>query len=216
MKTELDVQPASYAKTGAEPPFWDEFLTQIPFCTELKNRYLEISAELMAFIEHAHPFMDYPSYGNLYSNIWEAFPLSVFEGEFISMVKNLPGFDLDAFVGKARNRLPILSKCLTPLESAGHLRNVFVSRLLPGSEIHPHRGWTSEFLRIHMGLVCDPFCTITIAQTAKTWHPGELLSFKDGGPYMHSVSHRGTSERIILSLDLRISYVTQYIPLITA
>ena len=203
-------------KSDAEPPFWDDFLAQIPFCTELQNRYPQISDELLEFIRRDRPFMDYPRYGNLYSNTWEAFPLSAFEGEFISMANKVPGFDLDSFVRKARAQLPALSEFLTPHEEAGHLRNVFVSRLLPGSEIHPHRGWTSEFLRVHLGLVCDPLCTITIGSFKKTWNPGQLLSFKDGGPYLHSVSHRGTHERIILSLDLRLNYASQYIPAITA
>jgi beta-hydroxylase len=98
------------------------------------------------------------------------------------------------------------------MEAQGHLRNAFISRLLPGSNIHPHRGWTAEFLRIHLGLVCDPDCQITLDQVSKTWKAGQLLSFLDGGPFLHSVSHRGKHERIVMSVDLRVSYVLQFMP----
>lgn len=197
-----------------EPPFWDDFLEEIPFCISLQQNFTGILQELRNFVLTAQPFMDYPKYGNLYSNSWEAFPLSVFEGEFVSLAKGQLGFDLDAFVCRARSQLPVISALLAPLESQGHLRNVFVSRLLPGSEIHPHRGWTPDFLRIHMGLVCDPLCTMTVGPVTRTWHPGELLAFKDGGPYLHSVSHKGTKERIVLSVDLRMTYITQFIPMV--
>lgn len=156
--------------------------------------------------------MDYPKYGNLYDQVWEAFPLSLFEGEFISMAKGKLGFDLDAFVNQAKHHLPTISSLIGPLEKQGTLRNVFVSRLVPGSQIHPHRGWTPDFLRVHLGLVCDPLCTITVGNVTKTWAPGKLLAFKDGGPYLHSVSHRGSHERIVMSIDLRLSYLAQFIP----
>lgn len=205
-----------YAKFSAdsigEPPFWDEYLEKIPFCILMQQKYLAIHQELVKYIDLAHPFMHYPKYGNLYDQTWQAFPLSLFEGEFISMAKGQLGFDLDAFVAQARQQLPVTSALLDPLENQGELRNVFISRLLPGSEIRPHKGWTPDFLRIHLGLVCDPLCTITVGSVTKTWTRGKLLAFKDGGPYMHSVSHKGVKERIVMSVDLRISYVAQFIP----
>ena len=198
-----------------EPPFWDDFLGAIPFCQLLEEKHLQILDELKQFVLTDKPFMDYPKYGNLYSNSWEAFPLSIFEGELIEMAKGQLGFDLEAFVAHARLKLPRISDILTPLESEGHLRNVFVSRLLPGSVIHPHRGWTSNFLRIHLGLICDPLCAITVGPRTQTWSVGKLLSFKDGGAYLHSVRHRGSHERIVMSVDLRLSYLEQFIPGIT-
>lgn len=196
----------------SEPPFWDEFLSAVPFCNQLIENYLIINDELSNFISLKSPFMDYPKYGNLYDRTWEAFPLSLFEGEFISMAKEKLGFNLDAFVDEARSHLPGTSALLGPMEDQGVLRNVFVSRLIPGSKINPHKGWTSHFLRVHLGLVCDPLCTITIGNVTKTWTPGQLLSFKDGGPYLHSVNHQGSKERIVMSLDLRLSYVAEFIP----
>lgn len=191
-----------------EPPFWNAEIEQIPWCRELRAQHGAIWQELQQLIRYGQPFRAFPQYG-LYSHYWEAFPLSVFEGEFNG---NLPtGVDLVAMTAQIRQHLPVLSALIAPLERQGHLRNGFVSRLLPGSVIHPHRGWTSDYLRVHLGLVTDPQCCITVGPETQTWHPGQLLAFKDGGPYMHSVVHRGTGERIIASFDLRISYVSQFV-----
>jgi hypothetical protein len=205
------LSPEQVTTTPTEPPFWDDVLTQIPLCNELVKKHSLIHEELESFVKNDRPFMNYPKYGNLYSRTWEAFPLSIFEGEFVTLTKGQLGFDLDAFVKKARVKLPVISALFGPLEAEGHLRNVFVSRLLPGSQIHPHRGWTPEFLRIHLGLTCDPLCKITVGHQTKTWEPGKLLAFRDGGPYLHSVSHQGHGERIVMSVDLRMSYVQQFL-----
>jgi aspartyl/asparaginyl beta-hydroxylase (cupin superfamily) len=122
---------------------------------------------------------------------------------------------MTSIANNIRKHTPILVALIEPLEQAGHLRNVFVSRLRPGAMIHPHRGWTSKFLRIHLGLLCDPSCQITVGDMTQTWQPGKLLAFKDGGPYMHSVCHKGNRDRIVISFDLRLSYVREFIPNIT-
>ena len=212
MNTPANIASAPVAKGSLQPPFWDDFLHKIPFCVLLEQQFDGILEEIQRFIHAAHPFMDYPKYGNLYSKSWEAFPLSIFENEFINSDEAQLDFNLDQFVAQARSQLPVTSALLSPLETQGHLRNVFVSRLLPGSEIRPHRGRTLDFLRIHLGLVCDPLCQITVDTCTRTWELGKLLAFRDGGPYPHSVSHRGTQERIVMSVDLRISYIAQFIP----
>lgn len=192
-----------------EPPFWTDQIEQIPWCRTLREQHAAIWQELQQLIRYGSPFRAFPQYG-LYSNYWEAFPLSVFEGEFDT---RLPvGLDLQAMTALIRQQLPVLSALIEPMEREGHVRNAFVSRLLPGSIIHPHKGWTNDYLRVHLGLVTDPQCQITVGPQTQTWQAGQLLSFKDGGPYLHSVVHQGTGERIIASFDLRISYVSKFIP----
>jgi len=110
----------------------------------------------------------------------------------------------------------VTNSMIFELEEQGILRNVFVSRLIPGSVINPHRGWTPEFLRIHLCLVEDPHCHITVGDETVTWTQGELLAFKDGGPYLHDVRHHGQIERIVISFDLKLTYVAQFIPEILA
>jgi aspartyl/asparaginyl beta-hydroxylase (cupin superfamily) len=195
-----------------EPAFWNDHLHQVPLCAELRQNFLTIQSEIRSFIDAAHPFMAYPKYANLYTNTWDAFPLSKFQNEFAELSQKNLNFNLDRIVAFTRNRLRTLSGLITTLEQEGHLSNVFVSRLLPGSVINPHRGWTPDFLRIHLALYADPYCRITVGNETQTWVEGELLAFKDGGPYLHQVRHDGTSERIILSLDLTLIYLEQFIP----
>jgi aspartyl/asparaginyl beta-hydroxylase (cupin superfamily) len=66
-------------------------------------------------------------------------------------------------------------------------------------------------MRIHMGLICDPECKITVDAETKTWTEGKILAFKDGGPYYHSVVHNGTKDRYIFSFDLSLEYLSPYI-----
>jgi hypothetical protein len=195
-----------------EPAFWNAHLHQIPLCVELSQHFEAIQQELLAFIDGSQPFMPYPKYANLYVNTWDAFPLSKFQGEFVELSKQNLNFNLERLVAFARGRLPTLSGLIAPLEAQGHLRNVFVSRLLPGSVINPHRGWTPDFLRMHLGLRCDPNCRITVGEETQTWTPGQWLAFKDGGPYLHSVRHEGTQERIVLAIDLTLRYCNTFIP----
>lgn len=195
-----------------EPAFWNEYIHKIPYCVELVNNFPAIKKEITDLIKNSNPFVDYPKYGGLYSNKWEAFPVSKFEGEYISSFKSNIEFDPEDITRFVRSQMPVLSSIMTPLEEQGHLRNSFISRLFPGSIIHPHRGWTQDYLRVHIGIQCDTSCTITVGNETQTWSEGKLLSFKDGGPYDHTVKHNGTRERIILATDLRITYVQNFIP----
>lgn len=199
-------------KTPQEPPFWNDYLDRIPLCGELRQKFPSIQQEVQTFIDASHPFMPYPKYANLYTHTWEAFPVSKFQGEFVELSKQNLSFNLERIVAFTRSKLQTLSALIAPLEEEGHLRNVFVSRLMPGSVINPHRGWTPDFLRIHLGLRTDPYCRITVGTETQTWIEGELLGFKDGGPYLHHVRHEGREERMILSIDLALTYVEQFIP----
>jgi aspartyl/asparaginyl beta-hydroxylase (cupin superfamily) len=204
-------------QAAKEPAFWHQELHRVPWCVELENQADAIRQEILGFIAKFRPFMPYPKYkiphfDSLYDNTWDAFPLSIFQGEHIELSKAQLSMNIEPLVRMFRSRLPRVSGFISGLEQQGALRNVFVSRLIPGSIIHPHRGWTSEFLRIHLCLQDDPGCSITVGDETRTWQQGKLLAFKDGGPYPHSVLHRGTSERIIISHDLTVDYLSRFIP----
>lgn len=196
----------------AEPPFWDAQLHCIPWCLTLLDNAELIRAEVLDLVKKFRPFMPYPKYANLYHNTWDAFPLSVFQGEHIELSKENLAVKMGPLIEMFRAKMPVTSSTIGDLEAQGHLRNVFVSRLMPGSVINPHRGWTPDHLRIHLCLTEDPKCHITVGTATRTWERGKLLAFKDGGPYLHSVQHHGENERIILSYDLNLRYVAQFIP----
>ena len=195
-----------------EPPFWDHFLHQVPWAQDVQAKASDIREEILGFIPQFKPFMPYPKYANLYQNTWDAFPLSVFQGEHIELSKDKLAINIAPLVAMFRSKLPVTSSTIAQLESEGHLRNVFVSRLIPGSVINPHRGWTPDYLRVHLCLVEDPECHITVGPVTRTWQTDQFLAFKDGGPHLHSVVHEGQHERIILSYDLSLNYLKQFIP----
>lgn len=195
-----------------EPPFWDDQLHRIPWCVSMLEQAEPIRAEVLAMIQNFRPFMPYPKYANLYNNTWDAFPLSIFQGEHLELSKEKLSVSMAPMISMFRSKLPVTSSTIEALEAQGHLRNVFVSRLIPGSVINPHRGWTPDYLRIHLCLTEDPGCRITVGPITRTWQRGQLLAFKDGGPYLHSVLHRGQQERIILSYDISLRYAANFIP----
>lgn len=195
-----------------EPPFWDDQLHRIPWCVQLQAQCEAIRSEVLALIQSSRPFMPYPKYANLYNDNWDAFPLSIFQGEHIELSKQKLAVNMAPLISVFRAQLPITSATIAELEAQGHLRNVFVSRLVPGSVINPHRGWTPDYLRVHLCLVEDFGCQITVGSVTRTWRRGQLLAFKDGGPYLHSVKHQGQHERIILSYDLNLRWAAQFIP----
>jgi aspartyl/asparaginyl beta-hydroxylase (cupin superfamily) len=203
--------PVPSGTAPAEPPFWDDQLHHIPWCLSLLEQAESIRSEVLALIKDFRPFMPYPKYANLYNNTWDAFPLSIFQGEHIELSKEKLAVSMAPMIRMFRAHLPLTSSTIAPLEAEGHLRNVFVSRLIPGSVINPHRGWTQEFLRIHLCLIEDPGCRITVGADTRTWRQGQLLAFKDGGPYHHSVLHQGHQERIVLSYDLSLRYAARFI-----
>lgn len=194
-----------------EPAYWTHVLPRIPWCRDLHGKNQDIREEVLMFIEKFRPFIPYPKYDNLYDNSWDAFPLSAFQSAHTELSKRSLKISIQPLVDMARRQLPVTDELIAPLEIEGHLRNAFVSRLKPGSVIHPHRGWAPDYLRIHLCLLDDPDCRITVGDQTCAWEEGKLLAFKDGGPYLHSVLHKGRSERIIMSFDLSLSYVRQFI-----
>lgn len=85
-----------------------------------------------------------------------------------------------------------------------------ISVVSPGTYIAPHVGIAGYF-RLHLCLVNDEGCSITVGDEISNWQEGKILAFKDGGPYPHSVAHNGSKDRVIIIFDLPINYVKQYI-----
>lgn len=200
--------------------FWEDYITEVPIYKDLVENYPKIKEEVINFLNKENSLFDYPKYfvsgRPLYENYWKACPLSSFEGEFISNDANeIEKRYIRDIIENAKNNCPTIESVICDLERETNLRNAFISRLLPGSILNPHNGWTDDFLRIHLGLVCDPECKITVGTETKTWEEGKILAFKDGGPILHSVQHNGTSERIVLSVDVKLSYLKKYVSNIT-
>ena len=197
--------------------FWEDYIKEVPIYKDLIKNYLQIKEEVINYLKLPDSLFDYPKYvgffdKQLYDYYWKACPLSNFEGEVIADTSNeLEKVYMRQIVKNAKKHCPTINSIISELENKSHLKNTFISKLIPGSIINPHHGMTDNFLRVHLGLICDPECKITVGEETKTWEEGKILAFKDGGPYYHSVEHKGTSERIILSMDIKLSYLSQYV-----
>jgi len=201
--------------------FWEDHLHQVPLYKNLIDNSEIIRQEILEYLKLPNSLVDYPMYlvegeNNegipLYQNYWKAIPMTNFEGEYLADYSTpIEKSFFNILIQRTKKLCPITNSLIEELEQQGNLANCFISRLLPGSIINPHRGWTSEFMRIHLGLICDSECKITVGEETRTWEPGRLLAFKDGGQYLHSVVHNGTEERVILSMDVRIAYLTQFV-----
>ena len=209
-----------------EPRFWEEYLKEEPICKQLCENWEIIKDEVLNFkTNYSNFFTKYPKFKvedpktkekvKMYENDWVITALSkLSEGYNVenSKAEKTGGSSLEKLVKRYRPKLlPTLNSIIGDLDKDETISNVFVSILSPGIIIKPHVGYSKEYMRIHLGLVCDPECKITVGEETKTWEEGKILAFKDGGPYYHQVKHDGTIDRYILSVDIKLSYLNQYL-----
>ena len=143
---------------------------------------------------------------------WVSTAFSVYEGEYIDLhcTEEVKAAAYE-YKDRARKVCPTIDSLIGDLEKEGKLANSFVSRIIPGTIIEPHVGRTDKWLRIHLGILCDPDCKITVGSESQAWEEGKLLAFIDGPPVPHSVHHNGTKDRVIFSIDLRREYVRSFL-----
>jgi hypothetical protein len=195
--------------------FWQSYLKDFHYCKDVVKNFEAIQKEVSDFAADPDSLQDYPRYKVfdkwLYDFGWKAIPFSRYEGEFISTEDDSEqSRQLMEIINKSKSKCPAIASITSPIEDAGYLRNAFISKLEPGTVIRPHNGWTSDFLRIHLPIIDDPECRITVGTETQTWKEGEILSFMDGD--QHSVKHKGTRDRVVISVDIKISYVKQFVP----
>ena len=202
-----------------EPYFYPT--DDIPILQEIKANFPQIKKEIIDYLKDNN-FYDYPKYdvsnelytGPIYNNDWKAIPLSIFESKHVELhendeVKN----EINKNLSKIKGNISTYNNIISKGEEEGWIRNSFLSKLNPGSEIKPHKGWSHHYLRCHIGIEVDDNCKITKTnpyyktEESRTWKEGEWLAFKDGGHYYHSVEHKGTKPRIVLSIDLDLDYI---------
>jgi len=195
--------------------FWQDNIKRFPLLDALSNNFPTVKSEILNHIKHPEVLQDYPNYPvmfdkMIYEKYWKAAPCSVFKEEHVELngtpeLKNFLSYLTDKF----RSNCPTTYSLIKEYEDNGHLTNSFISRLLPGTIINPHQGWSQKYMRIHLGLVCDPECAITVGNQTQVWEEGKFLAFRDQD--MHSVKHKGTKERIVYSFDISLKYLAQFI-----
>ena len=214
------------AKLQKEPAFWQDKLQDEPICKALIHHWQTIRDEILQLQETHHQwFVKYPKFKvtdpdtnesvRMYDNNWIVTALSQLDENYQaenSRAEKTGGNTLEKLVKRYRSKLlPTLHNIVDQADQDQILTNMFVSILSPGVIIRPHQGYSKDYMRIHLGLLCDPKCKLTVGDETRTWEEGKLLAFKDGGPYYHSVFHSGINDRYILSVDLKLDYLSKYI-----
>jgi len=201
-----------------EPYFYPT--DDIPILQEIKANFPQIKKEILEMIE-AINWEDFPKYeaqyhpkygGSLYENDWKVIPLSSFKG--IYGVEKYAKGEAEKLFQKVKKLIPTYRSIIKKGEKEGWIANSFLSKLVPGSIINPHKSWTEDYLRAHICITEDKDCIISKfhpdtpeIKESRTWKEGELLAFHDGGNYLHAVKHKGKKPRIIISLDLKIDHI---------
>lgn len=211
-----------------EPEFWEDKLGSEPICNQFIKNWRVIRREVL-FTKFFFPnfFGNYPKFRiidpqtgkkvKIYENNWKVSAISKFDSDYStetnSVVKRAGNKrDLQFLVQRYRKWVgPRTHSIIKTPEKDGILCNVFISILSPGTIIRPHKGYSDKYMRVHLCLIEDPDCKITVGNKTKTWEEGKILAFKDGGPYYHSVCHNGTKDRYILSFDLSLNYLKDFI-----
>lgn len=212
-----------------EPEFWDDRLYDEPICNKFITKWKSIKREVLITQFLFPKFVgSYPKFRvldpetgkkiKMYENDWRVAPMSKFDTDYAEVNtvvrKAGRGKDLQSLIKRYRRWVyPTIHGIIKKPEEDGILCNVFVSILSPGTIIRPHQGYSKNYMRIHLCLIEDPKCEITVGNKTRTWEEGKLLAFKDGGPYYHHVKHNGERERYILSFDLHLNYLESYMKL---
>lgn len=95
---------------------------------------------------------------------------------------------------------PILEKCIEPyLDVVG---SVGFNVIHPGAKLNMHYGMCNDYIRVHMGIDCDPGAIFFVEDLPpRSWEPGKVFAFSDGDAF-HGTEHHGESPRSILLLDI--------------
>jgi hypothetical protein len=217
-------------KTYTEPPFWDNFIGNEPITQSLLKNYEEIKKEALRMKIYAG-FLLYTKYSvpklklkfnkNIQhyfiddSTIWRISPFfgSRYDNNARRRSTTFKLLYADALAFFVRLICPKTYSLLKEGFKNKIILNAYFTELVPGSIIKPHIHPQSNGIHrmnLHLGLVCDPECVITVGEETRTWEEGNILAFKNSGPYRHSVIHRGIRNRIVLIVELDVKYLEPY------
>lgn len=222
----------------SEPEFWDHIIRSLPVCIELEKNYKQIRNEFVEYYDHHHP---HPCNGEnmmpspnlkieqedgetekyLYSGRWDVCfggtePLD--DGmqwgntELVKkFVKWKTKADLNWQLDYAKSHFKTFNSIVSELSDPGQCSGAMFSLVSPETVIIPHKG-SDKIMRVHLCLVNDDKCILTVGSSSRKWEEGKVLAFKDGGTYEHSVIHKGTQNRINLIFDFELKYLRGKFP----
>jgi len=217
-------------KKFTEPPFWEDKLTNEPIFKSLVDNFDVIEHELLRLYKigrFVKLFVKYPVQKKDLkikktdwwfieeSTRWNLAPIfgakhDVNIYQRIGKLRVL-GYELLAFV--VRTLCPKTTNLLRDYFHDAIILNSSVNVIYPNSEIKPHKHPILNHkhrMNYHLCITDDQDALLTVGYETKSWKRGEILAFKNSGPYRHSVAHRGKNTRIILMLELDVDYLNSY------
>ena len=161
--------------------FYD--LSLFSFVPKLEQEWSVIRAELLA-LKDSH-FIPWPE-KNIYDRGWNV-------------------FGLHEFGKKMEENCRLCPETTRLVESIPGMTTAGFSSLSGGSQIKPHRGYTDEVLRYHLGLIVpEPEkCGLRVGSLLRRWEEGKSLIFDD--TFEHEAWNRGDATRIVLLVDFAVS-----------
>jgi beta-hydroxylase len=113
-------------------------------------------------------------------------------------------YPLMAFGKWSENNIKKCSKTYEMLKDIPGLVNVLFSRFSPGTVLEPHQGWanlSNYILRCHLGIIVPGISYVYCNNEKEKHEEGKWIIFDDSKE--HYANNLGTSDRIILILDIK-------------
>lgn len=127
-------------------------------------------------------YIDYPEF-QIYKGKWDVFGIIDLQGNF--MPEN---------AAKCPKTTAIVQQ-IPGVNTAGF------SKLTPGCIVKPHKGFTDDVLRCHLGLVIpEGDCGLKVEETVYRWEEGKAFIFDDRA--LHEAWNKTSLPRYILIIDL--------------
>ena len=130
----------------------------------------------------ASPYMPWPEH-SIYKGRWDVYG-----------IYDLKGNRIDEHAAECPFTTSIL-------QQIPNLRTAGFSMLGAGCHITPHKGYTDDVLRCHLGLIIpEGDCALRVEQTSYKWKEGKAFIFNDR--LLHEAWNRTDYPRYVLLLDL--------------
>jgi hypothetical protein len=222
-----------------EPKFWEDYINEIPCIIAVRNNWKVILSEIEEQLENTEnkwlwnvprvtvTMNDYKSPSNkedvkLYTgSSWKMMGAGTdprdtgFAGLGAEVARRVVALKTkmpyEEALKELQNSLPKIKSIFSEYIERGEMFNASLSVISPGTVINHHRG-DPLMMRVHVGLKCDPNCSISVGNEdagyeSRIWEPGKVIAFKDGGQFSHSVCHNGDTDRWILLFDIPLEYI---------
>ena len=186
----------------------------------LKDNFTSIRDEFLVSIEAE--LQQYPRNGTKANYITDSFNAPLYTGKLKCLPLLLRDCLIDRHEAKALNwgadekirfwparldKMPTIAKWIT--QHLDIIGGVTFNISTPGSKLNHHYGLDNNYLRLHLVLMGAKGCEFNIENEIHEWVTGEIFGFDDANVF-HGTRHWGTTDRIMISFDVKKSALKSY------